>query len=109
MRYHHLIEKMKRTQNKIQEHIDKTVGTATLPPDLVEKAAAADVWIEGADMKLGEAEVPLDAPNMDPINAYANALFEYQDIFDEKIRSEIAEYEELVKELFQMIKEPTSD
>lgn len=108
MKYQHLIEKIQKTQHAIQEQIDASRPVDELPADLLRKAGAANAWVVEANKALGEAEVPFDAPNMDPANDYALALHTYEDMFDEKTRSKITEYEELVDELFHMIKEPSN-
>ncbi len=102
MTYHHLVEKIIHYQDKIRDHINSFMSADKLPPDLVQKADNADFWGIEADKKLGKAEVPEMIPNMDPLMDYANALWMYKDMFDEKVKSEINEYGELVKELFDM-------
>lgn len=107
MTYHHLVEKILDYQDKIRDHINKFMSEDELPPDLVAKADAADAWGVEADEKLGKAEVPTMAPNIDPVLDYSNALWMYKGMFDEKVVSEINEYRELVEELFDMVKNPS--
>lgn len=105
MTFEHLLDKLSKCQYKIEEHMTDIQSADQIPPVLKEAADKAAIWLESAPKKLGEAEVPTMAPDIDPILDYTNALHLYADMFDEKTKSEIAEYEELSKELFQMVKE----
>lgn len=104
MTYHHLIDKLTACQVKILEHIESSDVASTLPPDLVEKTRQADAWLASANEKLGQAEVPELVGNIDPVMDYANAINLYQDMFDEKTRSEITKFNELTDLLFEETK-----
>lgn len=104
MKYIHLVEKLQKYQDKIKEGIAKDKDVDTIPVDLDEKCKAADAWLAEADKKLGSAEVPTLTPDIDPILDYSTALDHYSHMFSEKVQSEITEFAELVRELFQMVK-----
>lgn len=101
MKYQHLVDKLTDCQLKILDNIEKSGLADKLPDDLVKKAGAADEWLQEANKKIGQAEVPELAPNIDPVMAYANALHEYQGMFDEKTRDKIDEFNELTDLLFE--------
>lgn len=104
MKYIHLIEKLEKYQDKIKESIANDPNIGAIPEDLDEKCKAADEWLAEADKKLGSAEVPEMTPDIDPILDYSTALDFYSHMFSEKVQSEITEFAELVRELFQMVK-----
>lgn len=104
MEYKHLVDKLIHKQKKIEEHIEKDMAGQELPPDLVEKREGALAWFKEADKKLGATEVPEMTPDIDPILDYSTKLDYYSHMFSEKAQSEITEFAELVRELFQMVK-----
>lgn len=105
MEYKHLIDKIADHQKRIEEHVEKDMAGQELPPDLVEKREGALAWLAEADKKIGDAEVPELVPNIDPLLDYTNKLDYYSHMFSEKTQSKITEFNELVRELFQMDKE----
>lgn len=105
MKYIHLVDKMTKCQKHIKEGIEKDLGFDALPEDLQRKLKDADAWLKEADVKLGSAEVPEMAPNIDPMLDYANALNLYSDMFDEKVKSKITELSELIESLYEEVKE----
>lgn len=105
MKYIHLIEKLTKYQDKIKTGIADDPDVETIPVDLDEKCEAADKWLAEADVKLGDAEVAQMVPDIDPILDYSTALDKYSHLFNEKVQSDITEFAELVKSLFEMVKE----
>lgn len=109
MKFKHLIEKMQKCQNRIDEHIADQENPVTIPDDLSLKMNEAQVWLDEVNPDLGFAEVPDKAPDIDVMSEYSNKLYEYKDIFDKKVQSEIAEMRELIEVLFNKVKEPDID
>lgn len=106
MRYDHLVEKISKLQDKIMPHVDAIAFDGEAVLDLARASEGAKIWVMDAKShKLGEAEVPSEVPNIDPMLEFSNALSLHAGMFDAKVQSEIQEYNELVEELFQKAKE----
>ena len=105
MSYHHTIKQLIDRQERIEKHAAKE--NVELPEDLVAKSKACAEWLKAHDEKLSDGQVPVEIVDIDPVEAYANALFTDKDMFGEKVKDEIVEFDELTKQLFQEWKEPT--
>lgn len=105
MEYKHLVDKLVSEQKKIEEHIEKDMAGQELPPDLVAKRQGALAWFAEADKKIGTEEVAELVPNIDPVLDYSTKLDYYSHMFSEKTQSEITEFAEHVRALFEMVKE----
>lgn len=66
--------------------------------------AGVQQWNEEADLKLGNAEAPVLAPDIDPVNAFSNALGTYQGLFTEQEQSAIQLYQEYAEAMFDRLK-----
>lgn len=106
MSFHHTVKKLIDTQKKIEKHIKKEMDESALPPELVEKSDKCAEWLIANDEKLSSGEVAVYEKDIDPVEDYANALFTDKDMFHENVKSEIVEFNELTKQLFQELKEP---
>lgn len=106
MKFHHLIEKLSKSQAKLVSGLEELNKEGKLPFDLADAINPAIEWTNNViDLKLGEAEVPTQCPDIDPMLKFSNKMSEYRDMFDEKTKSEIEEYTELTESLFEMVKE----
>lgn len=104
MTYEHLVEKMQKEQAKFMPTIQQIEREGRMPEDLGHAVAGMEDWNEVALKKLGSAEVAADAPSMDPVSAFSNALELYQGMFPEKERAAIQLYREYASDLFDQVK-----
>lgn len=104
MTYEHLVEKMQKEQAKFMPAIDQLEQDGKLPEDFARAVANVKEWDSVARVKLGAAEVAADAPNVDPVDAFSNALATYQGMFSEKEQEAMQLYREYAAELFNMVK-----
>lgn len=103
MTYEHLVEKMQKEQAKFMPAIQQMEQEGRMPEDLGRAVAGMEAWNEAALKKLGSAEVAADAPSMDAVSAFSNALDLYQGMFSEKERSAIQLYREYASDLFSRV------
>ena len=104
MSFHHTVKQLIDRQDRIEKHIAKE--NIEIPEELAAKSKACAEWLAAHDEKISENQVPVEITDIDPVEAYANALFTDKDLFDEKIKDELVEFNELTKQLFQEWKEP---
>lgn len=106
MKFHHLIEKLSAYQAKLVPGLEALNAEGKLPEDLAKTINPAIEWTNAVyDLRLGEAEVPIMTPDIDPMLAFSNKMSEYRNLFDNRMISDIEEYTELTETLFQMVKE----
>lgn len=103
MTYEHLVEKMQKEQAKFMPTIREIQSEGRMPEDFQRAVTAMEAWNEAALKDLGEAEVAADAPSMDPVSAFSNALDLYQGMFPEKEREAIQLYREYASDLFNRV------
>lgn len=103
MTYQHLVEKMQKQQAKFMPAIQKMEEEGRIPEDLERAVTGIKAWSDAADVNLGAAEVAADAPSVDPVSAFSNALSTYQGMFSEKEQEAIQLYREYAAELFNMV------
>ena len=104
MSYHHTIKQLIDRQERIEKHAAKE--KIDIPEDLAKKSEACAAWLKEHDEKISANQAPVVIDNIDPVEEYANALFTDKDLFGEKVKDELVEFNELTKQLFQLIKEP---
>lgn len=102
MTYHHLMEKLIKQQDDIMSEIDKLRDEGKLPEELDKAAAGVLAWTAEADKDLGPGEIPQDVPDTDPLSMFSNMLFDYQDLFEGRLRDHLALYREYAEGIFQM-------
>lgn len=102
MTYHHLMEKLIKQQDDIMSEIDKLRDEGKLPEELDKAAANVLVWTAEADKDLGPGEIPQDIPDTDPLSMFSNMLFDYQDLFEGRLRDHLVLYREYAEGIFQM-------
>lgn len=104
MTYEHLVEKMQKEQAKFMPTIQKIQEEGRMPEDFGRALDGIQEWNEVANVKLGSAEVAADAPSVDPVDMFSNALFTYKGMFSEKEQEAIQLYREYAEELYRMVK-----
>ena len=102
--YHHTIKQLIDRQARIEKHAAKE--GVEIPADLAAKAKACAEWLAAHDEKISDGQVPVQIDSIAPVEDYANALFTDQNLFGEKVKDELVEFNELTKQLFQLWKEP---
>lgn len=103
MTYDHLYEKMLKEQAKFMPGIERIQSEGKMPEDLAKALAGIEQWNTEADQKLGNAEAPQMAPNIDPVNAFSNALGMYSGMFTDSERGAIQRYQEYAEAMFNLL------
>lgn len=106
MKYHALVKKIIDLQKDICPAVQAAEEKGLQDADTHAKMEAAERWAEGADKKLGEAEVPTMAPDITPVVEFSNHLHTYQQAFTPHVQSLIEKYREYVDELFHEVEQP---